>query len=73
MSPLIHPQAPHGTLSGYTNWLCRCPECKEAYRKISAERRAIRAAERVEVEDQEIPITNTNDASSSLVVEENKE
>jgi hypothetical protein len=49
--PLIHPNAPHGTISGYVNWQCRCVECTEANRRAKATRRAIRAAERVSVED----------------------
>jgi hypothetical protein len=25
---------PHGTQSGYINWLCRCPACKDANRAL---------------------------------------
>ena len=48
--PLIHPNARHGTVSGYVNWGCRCDECTEANRKAKASRRALRMAERIEEE-----------------------
>ena len=49
--PLVHPAAPHGTLSGYVNYSCRCNECKEANRKAKESRRELRKAERIEVEE----------------------
>ena len=49
---LISPNAPHGTLSGYVNWQCRCAECKKANTDAKRTRREIRAAERVEVEEE---------------------
>jgi hypothetical protein len=48
---LISPNAPHGTRNGYSNYGCRCDLCKEAHRKSAADRRAIRLAERVEIEE----------------------
>jgi hypothetical protein len=48
---LIHPNAPHGTRNGYTNYGCRCDECKKAHKEAVAARMAIRLAERVEIEE----------------------
>ncbi len=35
----------HGTVGGYTNNGCRCPECRAAQRTYAAQRRALRRQE----------------------------
>lgn len=35
-----HPNAPHGTHSGYVYWKCRCDSCKEVQRVVMANYRA---------------------------------
>lgn len=37
-----HPHAPHGMVSGYTNYFCRCPECTEAWNEYTRNRRSER-------------------------------
>jgi hypothetical protein len=36
--------APHGTVSGYTNWKCRCAPCKKAGSENNRRTRARRLA-----------------------------
>lgn len=43
----VHPDAPHGTSSGYDHWWCRCMPCSGARAVRAAEQRR-RAAERKE-------------------------
>jgi len=38
--------APHGELSTYTNWLCRCRACSDAFNAYKREYRATKAAMR---------------------------
>lgn len=49
---LISPNAPHGTLSGYINWGCRCSECRRANTEAKRTWREIRMKERVESEEE---------------------
>lgn len=36
---LVHPNAPHGTVSGYNYWGCRCLSCSTAWSDYQALRR----------------------------------
>jgi hypothetical protein len=33
-------QAPHGTVDGYTNWMCRCEQCRSAMTAAHADWRS---------------------------------
>lgn len=35
-------RVPHGTVSGYSNWDCRCDRCRSAWSEYLRERRALR-------------------------------
>lgn len=41
-----HPRAPHGTLTGYKHWCCRCEPCSDVYSIHSAARRLVEAERR---------------------------
>lgn len=41
---LVHPRAPHGTKSGYSNYGCQCAPCVEAGRISNAAYKARRKA-----------------------------
>jgi hypothetical protein len=46
----VHPDAPHDTCGGYTNWGCRCVPCTVAFTEEQARIRANRYAARVLVD-----------------------
>lgn len=35
----VHPRAPHGTIGGYDNWICRCPDCTSCAAEKTANHR----------------------------------
>ena len=37
---MVHPDAPHGTITGYSSYSCRCPKCSAENTKSCAARKA---------------------------------
>lgn len=43
---LVHPRAPHGKYTGYSNWTCRCGPCAEAWNGFVGRQRLVRRVQR---------------------------